>query len=145
MLAGSILEQTFIYKAEEAIEADKTLSLIDFNRQKKINTKEELITLNLNELINVSYQNNIFCDKQIAKIAHDIRRIRNSCAHDEMPKFTQQKNTFVLNLSADTQGNEKSIIKLDKTEVEELISDLEQLTPYYCISRARTVLKDLFN
>jgi len=143
-LAGNLLEQSLIFKLEQLLEGNQGLYIADVSGKKKITAKEEIQNLCLQELILVCYQNDIFLEKEMTKLAHDIRKIRNHCVHDEMPLFTLNRNEYVLKISTGTQGNEKVNISLSVNEVKDLADNIEQLTPYYCVTRVRQVLGDLF-
>ena len=144
-LAGNLLEQSLIFKLEQKLAEKKELYIADDNGKSKITSKEEILNLCLQELILVCYQNDIFLEKEMAKLSHDIRKIRNYCVHDEMPLFTQNKNEYVLKSATGSHANEKLNISLPASEVKDISASIEQLTPYYCVTRVRQVLSDLFN
>lgn len=144
-LAGNLLEQSLIFKLEQLLAIKKEIYITDDNGKRKITTQDEIYNLCLQELILACYQNELFLEKRMAKLAHDIRKIRNYCVHAEMPLFTQNKNEYVLKISTGTQANEKENISLPENEVKDLTDNIEQLTPYYCVTRVRQVLGDLFN
>lgn len=150
-LSGILLEQAIIYVVSKSIQQGNKITTTKRNYKSgftidyEINNAEDILKLNLTELIILCSKNRIFSSNGICDIAHDIRKIRNTSIHEKMPLFKLEDERLVLDLNREGEDKKYNTVCIDKSEVEDLLFDVKQITPYYCLTRTRKVLHDLFD
>ncbi len=116
------------------------------NGEKKwLQTRSDLLDLELVDMLELARSEGMLSGGRTVLLAHEIRWIRNMVVHDKIPLFrSKDADHFEMSVPKSRRGRVKyAKVVLEKSEVSDL-SGARELTAYYCVSRARMILRHLF-
>jgi hypothetical protein len=147
ILSGTLLEQGLIHRLEGAIEKRGPLSFRKNGEKRWLQTRHDLLDLELVEMLDLARAEGILREGRVLLLAHEIRWIRNMVVHDKIPIFTvRDERLLELSVVKSRRGRTRyAKILLERSEVKDLTGSRSELTAYFCVSRARMILRSLFN
>ncbi len=146
-MAGVLLEQGLVLRLSTFI-ADRGPVLYKKKGESIwIQNREDLLSLDLIDLMQIVYENKLLKDERLMHQAHQIRWIRNMVVHDRMPQFKTEKNGYLEMqvIKSRKRPMKYAIVKLKREEVENLAGKRGEITAYFCISRVRSILEQLLD
>jgi hypothetical protein len=170
ILAGTVLEQALIYRLGNSMARKGPLAFTRNGERRWLQTRGDLLELELVDMLDLARAEGIIHDGRTLLLAHEIRWIRNMVVHEKIPVFRVRDLRFLeLTVTKSRKGRVRyARVLLEKDEVEALLDDAEagagkkpgkrprasggpsgsgaaQLTAYFCVSRARMILRGLFS
>jgi len=169
ILAGTVLEQALIYRLGECMSRKGPLAFTRGGQQRWLQTQGDLLELELVDMLDLAKAEGIIRDGRTLLLAHQIRWIRNMVVHEKIPVFRPRDEKFLeITVAKSRKGRVRyARILLEKDEVGALRgegpagsaespsgrrrsagqpgSSAAELTAYFCVSRARMILRGLFN
>jgi hypothetical protein len=147
ILAGTLLEQGLIYRLGGLMDTKGPLRFRKNGETKWLQTRHDLLDLELVDMLDLARAEGILREGRIILLAHELRWIRNMVVHDKIPLFAGRDARFLeMSVVKSRRGRVKyAKILLEKSEVAELSGSRAELTAYFCVSRARMILRSLFN
>lgn len=170
ILAGTVLEQALIYRLGECVSRKGPLALTRGGEKRWLQTKGDLLELELVDMLDLARAEGIIHDGRTLLLAHEIRWIRNMVVHEKIPLFRRRDPKFLeMTVAKSRKGRVRyARILLEQDEVRALLGEeadesaeiaaeprrfpagylgsaAAQLTAYFCVSRARMILRGLFN
>ena len=174
ILAGTVLEQALIHRLVGCMTRKGPLAFNKGGERRWLQTKGDLLELELVDMLDLVRAEGIIRDGRTLLLAHEIRWIRNMVVHEKIPVFRQRDDGFLeMTVAKSRKGRVRyAKVLLDRKEVSQLLetpdgvpaerdarppagssaagpqylgSAAAQLTAYFCVSRARMILRSLFN
>jgi len=150
ILAGTLLEQGLIYRLGAALDERGPLAFTRGPEKRWLQTRHDLLELELVDMLELARAEGIISDGRSLLLAHEIRWIRNTGVHEKIPVFRPHDETHLeMKVTKSRRGRVRSArILLDKAEVADIVDERRpasgELTAYFCVSRTRMVLRNLF-
>jgi len=154
ILAGTVLEQALICRLGSAMTRTGPLAFAKHGEKRWLQTRGDLLELELVDMLDLARSEAIIHDGRTLLLAHEIRWIRNMVVHEKIPIFRVRDERFMeLNVTKSRRGRPRyAKILLARDEVRALLeagggtagSAAAELTAYFCVSRARMILRSLF-
>jgi hypothetical protein len=173
ILAGTVLEQALIHRLVGCMARSGPLAFTKGGERRWLQTKGDLLELELVDMLDLVRAEGIIRDGRTLLLAHEIRWIRNMVVHEKIPVFRQRDDGFLeLTVAKSRKGRVRyAKVLLSREEVRPLLeaemdepaaaggeqpgaarekprylgSAAAQLTAYFCVSRARMILRSLFS
>jgi hypothetical protein len=147
ILAGTLLEQGLIYRLALCLEERGPLQFTGRGEKKWLQSRHDLLDLELVDMLDLARGQGIIREGRILLLAHEIRWIRNMVVHDKIPLFVSRDDKFLeMTVEKSRRGRVKyAKILLEKEEVAPLAGARSELTAYFCVSRTRVILQNLFS
>ncbi len=144
-MAGILLEQGLVLRLYNYL---RKYGPIPYRKKGKIvwiQNREDLLSLDLVDLLQIVYEEQILKNEKLILYSHQIRWIRNMVVHDRIPQFRKRENG-VLEMRV-IKSRRKPVkyatIKINEEEIKGLTGKRGEATAYFCISRVRNVLEEL--
>ncbi len=147
ILAGTLLEQGLICRLGNCMEKRGPLMFRKNGERKWLQTRGDLLDLELVDMMDLARSEGVLTEGRIILLAHEIRWIRNMVVHDKIPLFrSRDARFFEMSVAKSRKGRVKyAKVLLEKAEVAELSGARADLTAYFCVSRVRMILRNLFS
>ena len=163
ILSGTVLEQALIHKLGSLQELRGPLSFNRNGRRFWLATRHDLLDMELVDMLELAKIEGAIRSGRILLLAHEIRWIRNSVVHETIPLFRAADDRFFeLTVAKSRKGRPRyATLRLERAEVSGLAgaaADAQQrpagrsrrippaeLTAYFCVSRTRMILQNLFS
>ncbi len=175
ILAGTVLEQALIHRLVGCMARSGPLAFTKGGEKRWLQTKGDLLELELVDMLDLVRAEGIIRDGRTLLLAHEIRWIRNMVVHEKIPVFRERDDGFLeLTVAKSRKGRVRyAKVLLPREEVRLLLeagieepeaagaekgqapparskphylgSAAAQLTAYFCVSRARMILRRLFS
>ncbi len=174
ILAGTVLEQALIHRLGGWMARKGPLPFTRGGDKRWLQTKADLLELELVDMLDLARAEGIITEGRTLLLAHEIRWIRNMVVHEKIPVFRARDDKFLeLTVAKSRKGRVRyARVLLEKNEVKALLegggnalendapdteekqdlssagfsgSAAAQLTAYFCVSRARMILRALFS
>jgi hypothetical protein len=151
ILSGTLLEQGLIYRLGVSLDRKGPLPFTHGGEKRWLQTRHDLLELELVDMLELARAEGIIADGRTLLLAHQIRWIRNMVVHDKIPVFRDRDAHFLeMTVTKSRRGRVRyARILLEKDEVADLSAKTDysvngELTAYFCVSRTRMVLRQLF-
>jgi hypothetical protein len=146
ILAGTLLEQGLMCLLENMLGKRGPLCFKKNSEKKWIQSRGDLLDMELVDMLELARSEGVFSEGRILLLAHEIRWIRNMVVHDKIPIFKSlNESSYQMTVPKSRRGRVKyAKILLAKPEVAGLGGTKPELTAYFCVSRARMILRSLF-
>jgi len=168
ILAGTVLEQALFHRLGAWMDRKGPLSWSRGGERRWLQTRQDLLELELVDMLDLARAEGIIREGRTLLLAHEIRWIRNMVVHEKIPVFHVRDDRFLeLTVTKSRRGRIRfARIPLERSEVEGLLPRAaegsaatsrgrrariarggrpEELTAYFCVSRARMILRSLFS
>ena len=153
ILSGTLLEQGLIHRLAGCLAARGPLLFQKNGEKRWLQKRPDLRDLELVDALELARAEGILREGRILLLAHEIRWIRNMVVHEKIPLFLDRDERFFeLTVAKSRKGRPRvAKILLEKSEVAEIVEGAlkracaSELTAYFCVSRTRMVLRNLFN
>jgi hypothetical protein len=148
ILSGTLLEQGLIYRLGVCLDRKGPLPFNHGGEKRWLQTRHDLLDLDLVDMLELARAEGIISDGKTLLLAHQLRWIRNMVVHEKIPVFRDRDERFFeMTVTKSRRGRVRyARILLEKDEVVDLSSKgvNGELTAYFCVSRTRMVLRQLF-
>jgi hypothetical protein len=155
ILAGTILEQGLISLLEDRLETHGPCPYIRGGEKRWMQGRNDLLELELIDMLDLARQEGIIAGGRTLLLAHEIRWIRNMVVHEKVPLFRERDEKFIeMTVTKNRKGRIRyAKVLLEKMEADELGGGLlregsgvysAETTAYFCVSRTRMILRDIF-
>jgi hypothetical protein len=151
ILSGTLLEQGLIYRLGACLDRKGPLQFVHGGEKRWLQTRHDLLELELVDMLELARAEGIITDGKTLLLAHQIRWIRNMVVHDKIPVFRERDARFIeMTVTKSRRGRVRyARILLERDEVADLTTGAApaangELTAYFCVSRTRMVLRQLF-
>jgi hypothetical protein len=148
ILAGTVLEQGIIYKLGVHLDQRGPMPFSHGAETRWLQTRHDLLELELVDMLELARAQGIITGGRTLLLAHEIRWIRNMVVHEKIPVFRERDTRFLeLTVTKSRKGRVRyARILLERAEVADLaVNAAPELTAYFCVSRSRMILRNLFN
>jgi hypothetical protein len=156
ILSGTVLEQGLIHRLGALQDLRGPLSFNRNGRRRWLSTRHDLLDLELVDMLELAKVEGAIRSGRIMLLAHEIRWIRNSVVHESIPLFRPVDDRFFeMTVAKSRKGRPRyATLRLERTEVSGLAAagsagrprriPPAELTAYFCVSRTRMILQNLF-
>jgi hypothetical protein len=162
ILAGTVLEQALIHRLGAELDHRGPLSFVRSGHRRWLATRQDLLDLELVDMLELAKTEGVLRSGRVLLLAHEIRWIRNSVVHETIPLFHRAGDAQLeLTVAKSRKGRPRhAILRLDQAEASGLAgagpegtarssargrrAPSAELTAYYCVSRTRMILQNLF-
>ncbi len=155
ILAGTVLEQALICRLGSSLARSGPLAFEKNGQKRWLQSRGDLLELELVDMLDLARAEGILRDGRTLLLAHEIRWIRNMVVHEKIPIFRARDDKFLeLTVTKSRRGRVRygkillardEVGSLQGAESEKAGSAAGLLTAYFCVSRARMILRSLFN
>jgi len=146
ILSGVLLEQGLICCLEKVLDRRGPLLFRHGGSKRWLQNRGDLLDLELVEMLELARTEGLMRGGKTLQLAHEIRWVRNMVVHDRMPVFTRrgEKQLEMKLIKSRKPPVKHAVVVMDLEETEGLSGDKGEITAYFCISRIRKVLRNLF-
>jgi hypothetical protein len=148
ILSGTLLEQGLIYRLGVCLDRKGPLPFTHGGEKRWLQTRHDLLELDLVDMLELARAEGIISDGKTLLLAHQLRWIRNMVVHEKIPVFRDcDARFFEMTVTKSRRGRVRyARILMEKDEVADLSAKgvNGELTAYFCVSRTRMVLRQLF-
>jgi hypothetical protein len=146
ILSGVLLEQGLICCLEKILERRGPLQFRHGGSRRWLQNRGDLLDLDLVEMLELARAEGILRDGKTLLLSHEIRWVRNMVVHDRMPVFVRkdEKRLEMRLIKSRKPPLRHAVVLMDRAETEGLSGDSGEITAYFCISRIRRILRNLF-
>ena len=148
ILSGTLVEQGLIYRLGVLLDCKGPLPFTRGGEKRWLQTRHDLLELELVDMLDLARAQGIITDGRTLLLAHEIRWVRNMVVHEKIPLFRARDEKFLeMAVTKSRRGRVRyARILLEKAEVADLTgagrrASAGELTAYFCVSRARMVLR----
>jgi hypothetical protein len=152
ILSGTLLEQGLICRLGDWLDRRGAVQFTRQGEKRWLQTRHDLLELELVDLLDLARGEGIITDGRTLLLAHEIRWIRNMVVHEKIPVFRERDARYLeMTVTKSRRGRVRyARISLEKAEVADLAGETRpaaagELTAYFCVSRTRMILRQLFN
>ncbi len=147
ILAGTLLEQGLMLRLRSCLAERGPLPFSGRGEKKWLQNRHDLLDLELVDMLELAHEEGIIREGRVLLLAHEIRWIRNMVVHDTIPLFRSRDERFLeMTVEKGRRGKVRyAKILLEKSEVAPLTGARSELTAYFCVSRTRMILQNLFS
>jgi hypothetical protein len=162
ILAGTVVEQALIHRLGMLQDLRGPLAFASNGRRAWLSDRHDLLDLELVDMLELAKAEGALRSGRVLLLAHEIRWIRNSVVHESIPLFRPADERFLeLTVAKSRKGRPRhATVRLERAEVSGLVGNgaaaggpraarqgralPAQVTAYFCVSRARMILQNLF-
>lgn len=165
ILAGTVVEQALIHRLGALQDLRGPLAFMRGGRHTWLSDRHDLLDLELVDMLELAKAEGVLRSGRVLLLAHEIRWIRNSVVHESIPLFHAADERFLeLTVAKSRKGRPRyATVRLERVEVAGLPGSAAgaragrqvragsaprplaaQVTAYFCVSRTRMILANLF-
>jgi hypothetical protein len=162
ILSGTVVEQALIHRLGALQELRGPLAFVKSGRRRWLADQHDLLDLELVDMLELAKAEGAIRSGKVLLLAHEIRWIRNSVVHETIPLFRPVDERFLeLTVAKSRKGRPRyATLRLERSEVSGLAGAgaagasgarragrrvlPAELTAYFCVSRTRMILHNLF-
>jgi hypothetical protein len=158
ILSGTLLEQGLIHRLGTLLDKTGPLPFERGGERRWLQTRHDLLELELVDMLELAHRRGIIADGRTLLLAHEIRWIRNMVVHEKIPVFHERDAKYLeMSVTKSRRGKVRyARVLMEKAEVAGLPgvagaaaggarrSAPAEITAYFCVSRTRMILKNLF-
>ncbi len=158
ILAGTVVEQALIHRLGALQDLRGPLAFARGGRRTWLSDRHDLLDLELVDMLELARAEGVLRSGKVLLLSHEIRWIRNSVVHESIPLFRPADERFLeLTVAKSRKGRPRyATVRLERSEVSGLPGAsagralpthgplAAQVTAYFCVSRTRMILQNLF-
>jgi len=147
ILSGTLLEQGLNYRLGVCLDRKGPLPFTHGGEKRWLQTRHDLLELDLVDMLELARAEGIISDGKTLLLAHQLRWIRNMVVHEKIPVFRDRDEKLLeMTVTKSRRGRVRyARILMAREEVADLHAGANgELTAYFCVSRTRMVLRQLF-
>jgi len=147
ILSGTLLEQGLIHRLGTLLDRAGPLPFERGGERRWLQTRHDLLELDLVDMLELARAEGIISDGKTLLLAHQLRWIRNMVVHEKIPVFRDRDEKLLeMTVTKSRRGRVRyARILMAREEVADLHAGANgELTAYFCVSRTRMVLRQLF-